>query len=138
MANSKSGTGRQAQLAAYKIEKRMERNRRVKLERALKRNPENKQIELALKGICYRRKTPKVPYWSHSMISLAKLYKKFTGNFNPDIFSKNEKLSGPALMTHGTFQKSKAELLKEKSMSKEKSMFSLGARAVLEVSPTWS
>lgn len=43
---------------AYKNEMRWAKNRRAKLERALKRNPENLQIVEALKNIKYRRKTP--------------------------------------------------------------------------------
>lgn len=122
MANKSGSAGRTAKAAAYKTSRRWEANRRRKLERQLKLNPNNAvQIEAALKNIVYRRKTPTNRTWSPTRRQTAILYKRFTGKVNMDIFSNNEKLSGPALMTHGTF--------KTKSTGRTDRMFALGTRA---------
>jgi hypothetical protein len=66
---------------AYAREQRWMKNRRIKLERALKRNPENLQIVEALKNIKYRRKTPGTSLLSTSVKNakhLAKEVKKQT------------------------------------------------------------
>lgn len=63
--------------ASYKSSKRMESNRKRKLERALKKNPENEQIVQALKNIGYRRKTPTTSHWSHQKIAEVMLNKSF-------------------------------------------------------------
>jgi len=105
MAKS-SSKGAEAYYARYKTEKRWESNRLKRLERALKRNPENaKQIELAMQGMVYRRKTPNTKVWSSSKRRLAVLFKKFTGSAGADLFSSNEKISTPALMAHGNTSK---------------------------------
>jgi hypothetical protein len=62
---------------AYQASGRMMANRKKKLERALKRNPENTQIETALKTIGYRRKTPKTSVWSKQSKAWAKMQKDF-------------------------------------------------------------
>ena len=122
MANKSGSAGRTAKAAAYKTSRRWEANRRRKLERQLKLNPNNAvQIEAALKNIVYRRKTPTNRTWSSTRRQTAILYKRFTGKVNMDIFSNNEKLSGPALMTHGTF--------KINSTGRNDRMFALGTRA---------
>jgi len=123
MANKSGSAGRIAKAAAYKTSRRWEANRRRRLERELKRNPNNAtQIETALKNIVYRRKTPVNRTWSSTRRQTAILYKKFTGVVNLDMFSNNEKLSGPALMTHGKFKVSK-------SLGRTDRMFALGTRA---------
>ncbi len=61
----------------YQASGRMAANRKKKLERALKRNPENTQIEAALKTIGYRRKTPKTKVWSKQDKAWAMLQKVF-------------------------------------------------------------
>lgn len=122
MANKSGSAGRTAKAAAYKTLKRWESNRRRHLEMQLKRNPNNAaQIELALKNIVYRRRTPLNPTWSSTKRQTAMLYKRFTGVVNMDMFSNNEKLSGPALMTHGKFN--------TKSLGRTDRMFALGTRA---------
>lgn len=73
-------------------------NRIKRLNRTLKKQPNNLQVQTALKTTRMHRKTPVKQVWSHSAIAMAKLFKKFTGKFNMDILSKNEKLSGPARM----------------------------------------
>ena len=122
MANKSGSAGRKAKAAVYKTARRWETNRRRKLERQLKLNPSNAvQIETALKHIVYRRKTPINRTWSSTRRQTAILYKRFTGAVNMDMFSNNEKLSGPALMTHGKF--------KTKSLGRTDRMFALGTRA---------
>ena len=125
MAN-KSGTGKQAQAANYKSAKRWETNRMRKLLRAQKRNPNNPQIETALKNIHYRRKTPTSPMWTSSRRRLAVLMKEFKGVCHPEIFSTNEKVSVPALNLPGPF----SVATKAKTAS-DSGMFSLETRAVV-------
>ena len=101
-----SSKGAEAYYARYKTEKRWETNRMKKLMRALKRNPENAaQIELAMKGMVYRRKTPTTRVWSSSKRRTAQLFKQFSGKATVDLFSSNEKLSSAALMLHGNAPK---------------------------------
>jgi hypothetical protein len=105
----------------YQTSKRWETNRIKRLKRALKKNPENTQIETALKDVNYRRKTPKTHMWSKTNIRKAMLFKEFTGGFNKDIMSSNEKLVMPALMTPGW--KSKKFVIPTNG-----SMFAIGLR----------
>ena len=122
MAKSKS-PGQVSASNLYKSSRRWETNRLRRLMRDLANNPNNSaQIELAMKNIVWRRKTPKARVWSHSMRRQAELFKRFTGKVNPDMFSSNEKLSAPALMTHGSFTGLKLPFRQDRVMS-------LGARA---------
>lgn len=110
----------------YKATSRWKANRKRKLEKLLKQHPNNKQIELALQSMVYRRKTPNSRVWSASMIREAKLFKEFAGYVNRDIFSSNEKLRGEArLQNH---RKHFGEL------PQGRVDFSLGARAMTKVS----
>lgn len=120
MAKSRSKTAENA-AQVYKTSKRWETNRLRKLERALKRNPENKQIELAMKNMVYRRKNPKAPMWSHTAKRQAQMFKRFVGKVYTDMFSSNEKLSGPALTKAGSTPKPKP--------FNQNTMFSIGVRA---------
>lgn len=131
MAKSRSKTA-ENNAQVYKSSKRWETNRMRKLERALKRNPENKQIETAMKNMVYRRRTPTNRVWSHSMRRQAELFRRFVGRVYPDMFSSNEKLSGPALVKAGTAQKAKP--------FDQSQMFALGTRAVTKVAgvAVWS
>jgi hypothetical protein len=105
MAKS-TGTSGTAYYARYKQEKRWESNRLKKLERALKKNPENsEQIKLAMKGIVYRRKTPSTKVWSSSTRRMITLFKKFTGRATLDLVSSNEKVRAEALMFKKTAAK---------------------------------
>jgi hypothetical protein len=103
MAKGKrSGAGHKVCYTRYKQENRIAKNRKIRLERALKKNPENEEIRIALTGaLGQRRDIPKGQVWSASRVRIAKLYKDFTGTVNMDMFSKNEKVSAPALMTPG-------------------------------------
>ena len=122
MANKSGGPSKTGQAANYKNNKTWERNRLRKLRRALKRGPDNMQITTALKGVHYRRHTPKAPYWTHTMIRTAVLFKQFSGHFNPEIFSTNEKTAAGAQLGH------RMKWTWKVPPTNEKSMFSLGAR----------
>lgn len=63
--------------AVYKAQNRQAVNRKRKLLKLQKDQPNNKQITSALLTIGYRRNTPKTPKWSHSAIKAAILEKKF-------------------------------------------------------------
>ena len=112
-----------AHYATYKSSKRWEANRTKRLERTAKEQPNNKQVEAALKaGLVYRRKDPKVRMWSASWIRIAKVFKEFTGSFDPHIMSSNPKVASEALQKPGRKTKANA------SYKVEKVDFSLGAR----------
>lgn len=101
---SKSKT---AYLSAYKANNRWATNRRKKLERQLKLQPNNMQVKAALDalgGQKYRRKTPTTPVWSSGNIRIAKLFKEFVGHVHKDLFSSNPKLREAALREHSRRQ----------------------------------
>lgn len=123
MANKSGGASKTGQAASYKAMKRWERNRRHRLEKILAKDPDNKEVQLAIGNIHYRRKTPVTPFWSSTRRQLAGLYKRFTGKVNMEIFSNNEKVAGPALMVAGPYSKMRYPNVAEKTM------FSLGVRA---------
>ena len=81
---------------------RWEVNRKRKLERQLKLQPNNKQVELALQNIHRRRKTPTNREWSHSWRRTAQIIKLFTGRFDRNIMSSNPTVSSTALQKHNT------------------------------------
>jgi hypothetical protein len=98
-----------------------EANRKTKLLKLLKQQPNNKQIETALANIKYRRKKPNSQEWSKTDIKLAQLFKQFTGRADWDLFSSNPKVQAAALAVHS---KKSFNNLPEGKVS-----FSLGARA---------
>ncbi len=98
-----------------------EANRKTKLLKLLRQQPNNKQIETALANIKYRRKTPKTQEWSKTDIRLAQLFKEFTGRADWDLFSSNPKVQAAALAVHS--KKSWTNL------PEGKVSFALGARA---------
>lgn len=103
MANKSSSKSAEAYYARYKTERRWESNRMKRLMRALKRDPNNAaQIEAAMKGMVYRRKTPTTQVWTSTKVTTAKLFKKFSGKASHDLFSSNDKVSSVALMLKGT------------------------------------
>ena len=73
---AKTSKGQEAYYARYKSSGVYTKNRKRRLERALKRNPENEQIALALKDISYRRKKPNTQMWSHSARAQAQLLRE--------------------------------------------------------------
>lgn len=132
MAKAKrAGKSFTQQYASYKTQNRHDLNAIKRLKRALKRNPENTQIETAIKNVHRTRKTPTTPFWSATKIRVAQLFKEFTGKVDMQVFSNNEKVSAPALMTQGP----KSEKLKKTTPVD----FSIGARAHdSSGNPTWA
>lgn len=117
---SKSSTNH---FATYKTSKRWEANRKRRLERALKQQPNNEQIKAALKGgMVYRRRTPTNNMWSHTWIRAAKLIKEVTGKFDPQIMSSNPEAARNALQRATCHESYKAV------PNPFKSMFSIEAR----------
>ena len=96
-------------------------NRKRKLLKQIKLQPNNANLPLALGNIHYRRKKPTNPQWSHSDIRLAKLFKLFNGRVDIGIFSSNPKVSALAI--------SKPSNKQFNVMPQGKVDFSLGARA---------
>jgi hypothetical protein len=109
--------------AQYKSSKRWETNRKRKLERVLKEQPNNEQIKSAMKSMVYRRKTPKTNEWSHTWIHTAKLFKLFCGKFDRQIMSSNDKTAQEVMHT------SRKENTFVMPVGRDKSMFSILNRA---------
>lgn len=65
----------------YKTSNRFEFNRKRKLTRLLKANPNNPQIAQALKDIRKPRSAPLVPKWSHTAIKDASMFAKFSKQY---------------------------------------------------------
>jgi len=113
---------KQVYATLYKSSTRWATNRKIKLTRALKQQPNNEQIKDALANIKYRRHTPNgKTVWSHSNIRLAKLFKEFTGRASADLFSSNPKVQAAALSYRPDVSNLK--------VIEGKVSFSLGARA---------
>lgn len=125
MANKSRSKTAENYSAQYKSSKKWETNRKRKLERVLKEQPENQQIKDALKSIVYRRKTPNTREWSASWIRTAKLFKLFTGKFDREIMSSNDKVASEAMRL------SRKERPFTMPLGKSKSFFSLYERSNL-------
>ena len=78
MATSKSKTSVNY-FSQYKANKTWEVNRKRKLAKVLKDQPNNQQVKDAMSGMVYRRKTPTTRQWSASAKRIAQMYKKVTG-----------------------------------------------------------
>lgn len=126
MANKRTSASDKAHHITYKTQKIWERNRKRKLERALKRNPENKQITVALSAISYRRGTPKNPHWNATDIKMALLVKQVAGFCNKDIFHANKDLRNVAW---ASINSKKAKSGITSTFSTVKNLFSLKTRA---------
>lgn len=117
-----------AQASNYKANKTWEKNRIKRLERTIKNQPNNEQAKAALKaGFVYRRKTPTTRMWSASWIRVAKLFKEFTGAFNPLIMSSNPKTASEAMQIPGPRTLANAQRKSEKTYG-DKGFFSIEAR----------
>ena len=103
---------------------RWEVNRKRKLEKQLKLQPNNEQVKLALQNIHRRRKTPTNREWSKSWIRVAKLFKLFTGRFDRDIMSSNQAVASAALQKPGPI----AQRSQKPMIVSDKNFFSLAAR----------
>ena len=118
------GKGSQNQRTLYKSSNRFIANRKARLERTLKKQPNNEQVKLALKdNVSYKRKAPTTPYWSHTMIKEAKIIKEVTGSMSLDIFSNIEKTNANARLHLCRKDYSQIKL------PEGKVSFTLGARA---------
>lgn len=105
-------------------------NRKRRLEKLIKSQPNNVQIQNALLDTKSKRKAPVNPQWSHSDIRLAKLFKEFTGSAHKELFSSNPKvqqaaLSVPSKQTFTNLPQGKVD-------------FSIGARAFIRQGSTWN
>lgn len=125
MANKSRSKTAENYSAQYKSSKKWETNRKRKLERTLKEQPENQQVKDALKSMVYRRKTPTTRQWSASWIHTAKLFKMFTGKFDREIMSSNDKVAYEAMRL------SRKERPFTMPIGKSKSFFSLYERSNL-------
>lgn len=99
-----------------------EANRLARLLRTQKTQPNNKQIDQALKTTRIHRKTPVTPVWSASWRRVAQLIKQFEGRFNPQIMSSNGDLAKTALQNSRELDKA------VKASTGDKNFFSLLAR----------
>lgn len=128
MANIKRGKSKEAYGQRYKANKTQEVNRKRKLLKQQKLQPNNEQVTLALTNIGYRRQTPKVRKWSSSLRQTAQLFKLFGGRFDLEFVSPDPKVSQSAL---GIQSPLAAEVAKQKTkpILREKDFFSLATRS---------
>lgn len=111
----------------YQSTNRFSENRKRKLLKQKKLQPNNKQLDTALADIHWRRKTPKTKMWSKSAIRLARLFGEFSGSFDKDILSSNPKVAQEAMNRHN------AKTNPINSRFDTKGMFSIGVRAKVTV-----
>lgn len=109
---------------------RTQANRKRKLQKQLKLQPNNTQVQNALLELGTKRKAPTNPQWSHSAIRLAKLFKEFTGRAPKELFSSNPKVVQSALTTPSN----KVFV----NLPQGKVDFSIGARAFMREGKTWN
>lgn len=129
MANKSGGASKVGQANNYKSQKLWERNRIRKLKKLMALHPNNEQLAKALNNVHYRRKTPTTPFWTSTRRRQAQLFKQFCGRVDMDMFSNNEKISGPALFSPGPYSKLRFPPVSEKIM------FQIGARAHFKGTP---
>ena len=77
--------------AAYKAQNKQAANRKRKLLKLQKAQPNKEQIKSALNNIKYRRYTPKVQHWSHTAINDIMLSKTFEGKSSVNIHNMSDK-----------------------------------------------
>lgn len=109
---------------------RTQANRKRRLQKQLKLQPNNTQVQNAVLEVGRQRKAPGTPQWSHGAIRLAKLFKYFTGRAPKELFSSNPKVVQAALTTPSTKQFVK--------LPQGKVDFSIGARAFMREGKTWN
>jgi hypothetical protein len=109
---------------------RTQANRKRRLTKLLKQQPNNKQIQNAVLETGQTRKKPTTPQWSHGNIRLAKLFKYFRGSAPKELFSSNPKVQQAALSMPSTKQFI--------NLPQSKVDFSLGARAFMRKASTWN
>jgi hypothetical protein len=109
---------------------RTQANRKRRLERTAKAQPNNVQVQNALLEVGRQRKAPVTPQWSHTAIRLAKLFKEFTGRAPKELFSSNPKVQQAAMTAPST----KVFV----NLPQGKVDFSIGARAFMRENKTWN
>jgi hypothetical protein len=131
MAKQSRSKTAEAASSVYKTSRRWESNRKARLERALKEQPNNaEQIKRAIKAMVYRRRAPTNRVWPARWVKVAKLFKEFTGRFDPNIMSSNPETARNALQGNaGVLQSVKLGLAAPMS---EKVFFQLGTRVNLK------
>jgi CHASE3 domain sensor protein len=122
----KTSKGREAYYSNYKAQNKQAKNRKAKLERLLKKDPDNEQVREALANVKYRRKTPTNPFWTSSKRKTATILKEFCGYFDPKVLSSNAKVASDALHTHYSRRTSQK---REDYSAQAKAMYSIAARA---------
>lgn len=113
------GASHKAYYSAYKSQNKYATNRKRKLLKLQKEQPNNTQITEALKNIKYRRKTPGTSVWSHTRKATAKLMKEVVGRMDYNIFNTNDTVAFHAV----------TNLKSNRKAEVTKVSFRLGARA---------
>ena len=107
-------------------------NRKRRLLRAQKAQPNNKQIANALLEDGTQRKASNQRQWSHSMRRLAELFKQFGQSAPKELFSNNPKVQQAAQAA------SNAQPARQyKNLPQGKVDFSLAARANIRQASAW-
>ena len=88
---------KEAQYSIYKTTSKWKSNRERRLLKLLASQPNNKEIEKAIKNLSYRRAIPKTKMWSKSNKRMAQLIKSFAGSCPHAVFSSNTKLAESTL-----------------------------------------
>ena len=109
---------------------RTQANRKLRLLRTLKAQPNNTQVQTALLDTGTKRKAPITPQWSHSDIRLAKLFKAFSGRAPKELFSSNPKIQQAAISMPNTRV--------YVNLPQGKVDFSIGARAFIREGKVWN
>lgn len=109
---------------------RTQANRKRRLLRTLKAQPNNIQVQNALLDTGTKRKAPVTSQWSHSAIRLAKLFKEFCGRAPKELFSNNPKVQQAAQSVPYTRVFT--------NLPQGKVDFSIGARAFVRQGGTWN
>jgi hypothetical protein len=115
----RAGKSYKAYYSLYKSTNRWSVNRKRRLEKLQKLQPNNAQIPLAIKAMRYRRRTPTSNSWSHQSIYYANLFKQFGAPAPLSMFSTGSNQKHP----HGL------QLPLAEGKSSDRVSFSLGARA---------
>jgi hypothetical protein len=104
MSKTKQGKSQSEQYTAYKNLGRFAKNRKAKLERHLKKHPDDAAAKAALakaEGSSPRRKTPNQSVWSSTARQKAQLYKMAGLNGNIGLGGKFELDHKSDLIGHG-------------------------------------
>lgn len=103
-----------------------DKNREARLLRTLKAQPNNKQVEDALKTTRNRRQTPKNPEWTATTRAIARLWKEIEGRFDLKAYKVWLSSIGKKDANYTAYPKQRET---ELAMEMPKRPFSLGERA---------